>query len=286
AVSCSYTCWFPLGMSTMTTTAIVSPSSRSRLCRGGWSGGCVASVPPGRDEGGVLGGAVLPGEVPRVDDVELAVRQPLMEELGVHRRHGTVPAAGDDLHRGLHLREQITQGRELGGGGARVPHRFDEAVALVGRQVVLPDWVWQRVPLDTAQYLGDDLPRVSGAEAVEVGCVDPVIQRRAQLQRDCRTPASDHQAAQPARMPRRGEQTGRGADVRADDVRVLEAERVSDLDDELTHCPRGQQRVAALRVPETWQVDGHQVRVLAEPGPHWLEGEQALGPGVQQQGGI
>src|SRR4029077_15627732 len=139
AVSWSYTCWFPPGMSTMTATAIVSPLSRSRYgvaCR---SGVCVASAPPGRDERGVLVGAVFPGEVPSVDDVELAVRQPLMEELGVDRRHRTVPAAGDDLHRGLHLRQQIAQGRELGRVGAHVPHRLDEAVALVGRQIILTD---------------------------------------------------------------------------------------------------------------------------------------------------
>ena len=79
----------------------------------------------------------------------LLVRQPLVEELGVHRRNCTVAAAGDDRHRGLHLREQIAKGRKLGGAGAHVTHRFDEAVALLGRRVVLPDCVGQRVPPDS-----------------------------------------------------------------------------------------------------------------------------------------
>jgi hypothetical protein len=42
--------------------------------------------------------------VPGVDDVELAVGQPLIEILADDRRHDGVVAAGDDLHRRLDLR--------------------------------------------------------------------------------------------------------------------------------------------------------------------------------------
>src|ERR1700722_1786104 len=61
--------------------------------------GGVAAGPPGGGQGGELVGAVFPGEVARVDDVELAVGQPLVEELGVGGRDRPVVAAGDVEHR-------------------------------------------------------------------------------------------------------------------------------------------------------------------------------------------
>jgi hypothetical protein len=62
-----------------------------------------------------------------------------------------------------------------------------------------------------------------------------------------------------------GEQRGAGADVGADDVWVLEPERVGGADDELAHRPRRQKRVAALRMTEAGQVDRDQMRVFGEP---------------------
>src|SRR5258705_7487645 len=73
------------------------------------SGGRVAAAPPGGDERRVLVGSVFPGEVACVEDVELAVRQPVVEELGVDRRHRGVVPAGDDLHRDLYLRQHLVQ---------------------------------------------------------------------------------------------------------------------------------------------------------------------------------
>ena len=99
-------------------------------------------------------------------------------------------------------------------------------------------------------------------------------------------PLPDDEAAQPARMQGSGEQRGAGADVGADDVRVLEPERVGEADDELAHRPRREQLIAALGMTESRQVDGHQMRVLGEPRPGRLEGEQALRPRAQQQGVI
>ena len=87
-------------------------------------------------------------------------------------------------------------------------------------------------------------------------------------------------------MRRRGEQRGPGADVGTDDVRVLESERVSEASDELAHRPRGEQRVAALGMTESRQVDRHEMRVFGESQPGRLEGEQALRPRAQQQGVI
>jgi hypothetical protein len=210
----------------------------------------------------------------------------LWRELGVDWRHRRVSPPGDDLHRRLYLRQQVAQYRKLGRVGAHVAHRLDHPVAFVGRQVILADGVGQRVPLDAGERAGHDLPRVSATEAVEVGGFDPVLQPRSQLERDRRAAAADDQAAQPAWMQGRGEQAGRGADVGADDMRVLEPEGVGGADDELAHRPRGQQRVPALGMTEPRQVDRHQMGAFGQPRPHRLEGEQAFRPRAQQQGVI
>jgi hypothetical protein len=162
--------------------------------------------------------------VPGVEDVELAAGQPVVQELGVDRRHRRVAGAGDDLHRRLDLRQQVAQGREFGRVGADVAHRLGHPVTLIRPQVVLADGVGKRVALD--------------------------------------------------------------ADVGPDDVRACEPEGVGSVDDELAHRPRRQQRIAALRMTEPWQVDRHQVRVLGEPRPHRLERQQAFWPRAQQQGVI
>src|ERR1700722_13818095 len=98
------------------------------------SAGRVPSGPPTRDERGELVRAVLPGEVARLEDVELAVGQPLVEKLAVDRWYHRVLAATDDLQRRPDLRQQAAEGRELGRVRADVAHRLDEPVALVGRQ--------------------------------------------------------------------------------------------------------------------------------------------------------
>ena len=84
-------------------------------------------------------------------------------------------------------------------------------------------------------------------------------------------------------MQGRGEQRRPGADVGADDMRVLEPEGVGDADDELAHRPRGQQRIAALGMAEPRQVNRDQVRMLGQPRPHRLEGEQAFWPWAEHQ---
>jgi hypothetical protein len=77
--------------------------------------------------------------VARVDDVELAVRQPLVQESGVDRRHFGIVGAGDDLHRGVYPRQQASQYRKLNRVGPQVTNRLGEPVSLVGGQVVVPD---------------------------------------------------------------------------------------------------------------------------------------------------
>jgi hypothetical protein len=74
---------------------------------------------------------VFPGEVARVDDVELAVRQPLVQEAGVDRRHRRIASAGDDLHRGVYPRQQVGQHWKLSRVGTQVANRLGEPVSPV-----------------------------------------------------------------------------------------------------------------------------------------------------------
>lgn len=71
--------------------------SRSACCRR--SGGRVASAPLTRDERRVLVRAVLPQEVTGINEVALALGQPLVEKLAVARWHRCVSPAGDNLLR-------------------------------------------------------------------------------------------------------------------------------------------------------------------------------------------
>ena len=118
---------------------------------------------------------------------------------------------------------------------------------------------------------------------VEVGSFDPVLQHSIQLERKRGASTPDHKAPQAARIQGCGEERGPGADVGADDVRVVELERVRETDDELAHRTRRQQLVAALGMTEPRQVDRHQMCLLGEAQPCRLECEQALRPGAQQE---
>jgi len=81
-------------------------------------------------------------------------------------------------------------------------------------------------------------------------------------------------------MKRGREECGAGANVRSDDVRTLEPERVGDAYDELTHRPRREQTLATLRMPEPRKVHGNEMCVLRQTRPRRLEREQAFGPRI------
>jgi hypothetical protein len=93
------------------------------------------------------------------------------------------------------------------------------------------------VPADAAQRGVYQLPRVCVAEAVQVGGFDDLLDHPADLERDLGGAAAGDQAAQTARMPRRGEQRGRSPSAGGNDMRVFEPERVGGGDDELAHRP-------------------------------------------------
>jgi hypothetical protein len=83
-------------------------------------------------------------------------------------------------------------------------------------------------------------------------------------------------------MPGRGEQRGRRADVRADQVRVGDVPLVEDPDQELAHRHGREQIGASFGPAESGQVDGQQARDAGQPGPHPVEGVQALRPRTGQ----
>jgi hypothetical protein len=56
---------------------------------------------------------------------------------------------------------RFAQGRHVGVIAAHVAHRLDEALALVGRQIVLRDGVGKRVPLDRVYRGGETICRGS-----------------------------------------------------------------------------------------------------------------------------
>ena len=97
----------------------------------------VPALDPGRDERRLVVGGVLPHEVDDVEHVELACGQLLVQVLEIDGRYQTVPPATDDLDRRVDRRRAIVQDRPVLGIGAHLPHRLDEAVPVVGLEIVL-----------------------------------------------------------------------------------------------------------------------------------------------------
>jgi hypothetical protein len=80
---------------------------------------------------------------------------------------------------------------------------------------------------------GDELPRVEVPVGLGVGGLDPFLQRLAQLERVGGGSAANDEAPKAIRIRGRGEEQGRGADVRSDGVWTIEPQRVDEADHEL-----------------------------------------------------
>src|SRR5207244_5511980 len=111
---------------------------------------------------------VLPREVAGLEDVELAARQPRVQEFSVARRHERVAATGDDLNRGPDVTQSFRKDRQLGGIAAHVRRRLGESIARVRAQVVLTNGLGEYVPLDAFESLGDDVASIEGPESAHV----------------------------------------------------------------------------------------------------------------------
>src|SRR5262249_48232624 len=82
-----------------------------------------------QDGGRVLRRRLFPDEVSGLEDDEAAVRESLVQELGVRERNDAVVATVDGGDRCRDARQELGQLRKLLGVGADVAHRLDEAVA-------------------------------------------------------------------------------------------------------------------------------------------------------------
>jgi hypothetical protein len=79
---------------------------------------------------------------------------------GVDRRHHGVFRAVDDQHRRLDRGQRVAQDRQLLRVGAHAAHRLGEALALVGREIVLAGGIREPVPLQGTDRGGHN-PRPS-----------------------------------------------------------------------------------------------------------------------------
>ena len=245
--------------------------------------------PAARDEHRVLVRAVLPGEVPHVDDVEL-VSGSRSWELGVDRRHRRVSRAGDDLHRRLDLRQEIAQDRRDFGRGGCARSASTRRSGRPRRTRGSPGG--RRRGARTARCRSGRRPRSGGGQR----CGTPPD----------RGPRPSPSAPHPARAERPRPRSRRRCFASGPDVRPRRRARptcrcrgrrraapgacrsaeTGDPNDELAHRARREQLIASLGTTEPRQVDRHQVRLLGESRPGRLEREQALRPGAQQEGVI
>ncbi len=118
-----------------------------------------------------------------LEDVELAVGKPRVEELGVARRHERVVAPGDDLNRRPDLTESFSEDRQVRRIAAHVGRRLDEPIARVGRQVVLAHSVGQGVLLDAFEGSCDDVAPINASKPGQVGSFDDFFEGARDLQR-------------------------------------------------------------------------------------------------------
>src|SRR2546426_3760076 len=86
----------------------------------------VAVVDPVERDRTPLLRTVLPREVAGVKQRELAVRQTLVEVLGVRWRHERIALARDDLYRRTDLGKQVAQYLQVGGVTAHVARGLGE----------------------------------------------------------------------------------------------------------------------------------------------------------------
>ena len=150
--------------------------------------------------------------------VDAAVRQPLVQELGVGDRNDPVVAAVDDRDRRRDLRQQLGELGQFLGVPADVAHRLDVAVAVVTGQVVRADLVGyaagDRVDRDVDDRAGSILRHLSRS-----GSSTHDFSGSPKLDRNRRPAAADDHACDALGMRRRREQRRRGSDVGRDDVR-------------------------------------------------------------------
>ena len=165
-------------------------------------------------------GAVLPGEMAGLEDVELAVGQPRVQELGVARRHERVVATGDDLNRGPDVTESFGEDRQVRRIAAHVGRRLDKSIARVGRQVVLSYGLGQSCAARCLEGSGDDVASIDARNPRQVRGLDDSLSAPVTCKRDRRAAAADDGAGEPVRVLGCREQHRTSPDVGPDEMRA------------------------------------------------------------------
>src|SRR6266540_5854734 len=99
----------------------------------------IPAADPVDDKAAVLLRCLLPREVTRVERMDLAVGEEVVEVLVVRPRHEVIVAPGHDLGWRGDRRQQITQDRVLFGVMPHEPGRVREPPEIVGADIVLMD---------------------------------------------------------------------------------------------------------------------------------------------------
>jgi hypothetical protein len=102
------------------------------------------------------------------------------------------------------------------------------------------------VLLDALNGLGDDVAPVDGAERLDIGRLDQVLERPGHIEGHRGAAAADNGAGKTLRLLGEREQGGAAADVGPDQVRVSEAPLIDQPDEERSHRTWGEQVAPAL----------------------------------------
>src|SRR5260221_6794848 len=211
----------------------------------------VYGADPVDDQAAVFLGCLLPREVTRVERMDLAAGEEVVEVLVVRPQHEVIVAPGPDLRRLGDGRQQVTQYRVLLGVMPHEPGRLREPPEVVGADIVLVDvglGVARGTRLDRVADVG---PGVQPAHDVQTRRLDDVLERTARFDRKADRAAADGQAHNAFRRPGGNEERRGRADVRADDVRSSQAPLVDQTRQERTRGVRGNQFRATIGVAES-----------------------------------
>src|SRR3984885_9476840 len=218
-----------------------------------------------------------------INDVELAVGEPCVQELAVARRDEPVVATGDDLDGGCDVTESFGEDGEVRWVAAHVGRRLDEPAARVRREVVLAYRVGQGVPLDALKGRGDDVAPIDALKSRQVWGLDELFEGARNLKRERRAATSHDGAGETVKVLRRREQHRAGTDVGPYDVRMTQSPLVEEPQQERAHRAWRLQIRPPLGLAEARQIDGDQAPGLRQARPDRLPREETLRPRVEHQ---
>src|SRR6266581_5386430 len=154
----------------------------------------ITAADPVDDQAAVFPGCLLPREVTRVEGMDLAAGEEVVEVLVVRPRHEVIVTPGYDLGRRGDLRQQVTQHRVLLGVMPHEPGRFREAPEVVGADIVLVDVGLAGAGGTRLDRVADVGSGVQPAHDVQARRLDDLLERPARFDRKADRAAADGQA--------------------------------------------------------------------------------------------